>query len=558
MSTASSSAPSPGPLSGARILVECLKIHGTDRVFCVPGESFLGVLDALYDEEGRIGLTVGRHEATTAHMAEAYGKLTRQPGICFVTRGPGASHAAIAVHTAAQDSTPMLLFVGQVPRGERGREAFQEVDFTAMFGSMAKWVVEITDPARIPELVTRAFHVATHGRPGPVVISIPEDMQAEVAEVRWPAPYVPAASGPDAATLARLQGMLEQAERPMLVLGGSSWSAEAVAQMRGFAERFALPVVAGFRRQDLFDNTHPNYAGFLGFGIGPELTRMIGEADLLLVVGERLGDTASSGYSLIDFPRPAQKLVHVHAAPEELGVLYQPELAIVSSMQGFAAAAGALVPGALPDRSDWIAAARAQYDKHATPPAKSPQHIDMPLIVSQLAASLPEDCVITNGAGIYAGYVHRYFRYRAFGSQLAPQSGAMGYGLPAAIAAQIVNPDRPVVCFAGDGCFLMASHELATAAMYKLPVIVVVVDNASYGSIRIHQERQFPSRISGTDLVNPDFSTLARAYGAHAEVIENTEDFAGAFERARASGGPAVLTVRLDMDTIVAFNPRKA
>ncbi len=558
MSTASSSAPTPGPLSGARILVECLKIHGTDRVFCVPGESFLGVLDALYDEEGRIGLTVGRHEATTAHMAEAYGKLTGQPGICFVTRGPGASHAAIAVHTAAQDSTPMLLFVGQVPRGERGREAFQEVDFTAMFGSMAKWVVEITDPARIPELVTRAFHVATHGRPGPVVISIPEDMQAEVAEVSWPAPYAPAASGPDAATLDRLQGMLEQAERPMLVLGGSSWSAEAVAQMRGFAERFALPVVAGFRRQDLFDNTHPNYAGFLGFGIGPELTRMIGEADLLLVVGERLGDTASSGYSLIEFPRPAQRLVHVHAAPEELGVLYQPELAIVSSMKGFAAAAGALVPGALPDRSGWIAAARAQYEKHATPPAKSPQHIDMPLIVSELAASLPEDCVITNGAGIYAGYVHRYFRYRAFGSQLAPQSGAMGYGLPAAIAAQIVNPDRPVVCFAGDGCFLMASHELATAAMYKLPVIVVVVDNASYGSIRIHQERQFPSRISGTDLVNPDFSTLARAYGAHAEVIENTEDFAGAFERARASGGPAVLTVRLDMDTIVAFNPRKA
>ena len=542
--------------SGGQLIAECLVAHGVDTAFMVPGESFLNVIDALRDVQDEIRVVIGRHEAGTANMAEAYGKLTGKPGICFVTRGPGSSQASVAVHTAFQDATPLILFVGQVAREQLGREAFQEIDYHHMFAKTAKWVTEIVDPRRVPELVSRAFHVAVNGRPGPVVISIPEDMQSERCVVAMSNPYRHATAAPTAADVSTMQDLLAAAERPVLILGGGGWSAEATAQMRRFSERFQIPVIAGFRRQDLFDNTHPNYAGFLGFGVSPHVVEMVKKADLMLVVGERLGDTTTTGYTLIDFPRPKQKLIHVHAGPEELGILYEGDLLIAATTRDFARSLDGLVPLGHPDRSAWISGGHDGYLKFSSAPPESPQKINVPSIVNGLAEHLPADAIITNGAGTYTGFVHRYYRYRDYGSQLAPTSGSMGYGLPAALAAKIVHPDRPVVCFAGDGDFMMAFPELATANMYGLGIIVIVIDNASYGSIRVHQERHFPGRVYGTDLVNPDFIALAKACGCHAEEVGETADFTAAFEKAVASGKPSVLTIRLDINRVVAFNPR--
>jgi acetolactate synthase-1/2/3 large subunit len=537
----------PVTRTGGQIIVDCLVAHGVDTVFCMPGESFLAVLDALRDVQDKIRVIVGRHEASVANMAEAYGKLTGKPGICMVTRGPGSSQAAIGLYTATQDCSPLIMFVGQVNREKLGREASQEVDYKQYFSATTKWVTEIVDPAHAPEQISRAFHVAVNGRPGPVVVSIPEDMQNEVCTTTKPAHYKLAGAAPTADAIKEMIALLDGAERPLLILGGGGWSDESVADIRRFAENFKLPVVTGFRRQDLLDNEHPNYAGNLGLGTSPAALRMVHDADVLLVVGERLGDMTTQGYSLIEFPRPRQTLIHVHAGPEELGQLYETDLPINATARDFAKAAASLSSKPANDRTGWIAKGHDAYLAFSTPPAERVGAVDSRHLIAELSARLPTDAVITNGAGLYTANVHRYHRYRDYGTQLAPMSGAMGYGFPAALAAKIVYPERTVVCYAGDGCFQMAVPELATAVMYKIGVIVVVIDNSSLGSIRLHQELHFPGRVVSTDLVNPDFVALAKAYGAYAERVEKTEDFEAAFARAQASGLPALLTFHQDV-----------
>jgi acetolactate synthase-1/2/3 large subunit len=544
--------------SGGKLLVDCLLAHGVDTIFCVPGESYLTVLDALYDVQDRIRVIVGRHEASVAQMAEAYGKLTGKPGICFVTRGPGASHAAIAVHTAFQDATPLILFVGQVGREQLGRNAFQEMDYHGLFDRTAKWVTEIIDPNRVPELIGRAFHTAVNGKPGPVVVSLPEDMQDEMCAARVPAHYKLASAAPGSDALEELQSLVEAAEKPILLLGGGGWSAEAVADIRRFAEAFELPVANGFRRQDLFDNTLPNYIGDVGIATNSALIEQIGDADLLLVVGERLGEITSAGYTIFAHPRPVQQLIHVHSGAEELGALYEGDLLINATPRDFSRAVAGLSPRKSLDRTSWVARGRSAYETYSVPPTTGHPRIDVARIIKEMSDQLPANAIISNGAGLYTAFVHRFYQFRDFGTQLAPTSGAMGYGLPAAIAAKVVYPDRPAVCFAGDGCFMMASQELATAVMFNLNLIVVVIDNSSYGSIRHHQEKYFPGRVVATDLVSPDFVTLAQSYGAYAERVEATEDFAAAFARAANSGRPALLTFRQDIAEVVKTAPKVA
>ncbi|WP_407180677.1 thiamine pyrophosphate-binding protein [Bradyrhizobium sp. STM 3562] len=548
-----------GPRSGGEILVDTLKIHGVDTVFCLPGESFLAAIDALAGAAKAIRTIVARHEAGAAHMAEAYGKLTGLPGICFVTRGPGASHAAIGVHTASQDSTPMILFIGQVARGMLGREAWQEVDFRQMFGGLAKWVVEIDRAERIPELVSRAFHVAVSGRPGPVVVSLPEDMLSEEVVVADAGPFQRSAAHPSADQLSRLVQMIDRAERPLVIVGGGGWNARACADLKAFVETFELPVVAGFRRQDIFDNRHPNYIGQAGLGPSAALVARIRSADLIIAVGGRLGETTTSGYSLFEVRRPAQPFVHVHADPNELGRVYQADLLINAGMPEFTAALAQLRPDAgsvsswKARRQAWVAAGRAEFVADQTP-GSMPGPVDLGRVMLHLREVLPANSIISNGAGNYAIWVHKFHRYGGFRSQLAPTSGAMGYGLPAAIAAKLVHPERAAVCFAGDGCFLMSANELATAVRHGLGVIVIVVNNGMYGSIRMHQEKEYPGRVHATALDNPDFVALARAFGAHGELVPKTDDFAAAFARAMAFADkerkPAVLELRIDPEAI--------
>ncbi|MCV3242487.1 thiamine pyrophosphate-binding protein [Mesorhizobium sp. ZC-5] len=541
--------------TGAQVLVDTLIEAGSNLAFCVPGESYLAALDAMHDVQDKFRMIVCRHEASATNMAEATGKLTGRPGICFVTRGPGSSHASIGIHTAQQDSTPLIVFVGQVSIGDLGREAFQEVDYVQMYGKFAKWAVQIDDAARIPEIVSHAFHVAVNGRPGPVVIAIPEDVLKHACP-NPPAPrYTRAVAAPSRAAVAELESLIAASERPLLILGGGGWNADAVKQMQVFAEKHHLPATVGFRCQDLFDNTHPNYVGDLGLGIDAALAEMVKSSDLLIAVGERLGDASTKGYTLLDIPTPAQKLVHVHPSPEELGMVYRADMAIAATVADFAEAVADIKPGPR-TREKWIAEGRAAYDRKITPkPTGLP--LDVAQVVKYLRETLPDNAIIANGAGTYTGYVHRYYTFRSFKTQLAPTSGAMGYGFPAAIGAKLVHPDRPVVCFAGDGCFLMASQELATAIRYDLPVIVVLVNNSSYGSIRMHQEREYPGRTFATNLNNPDFVALAKAYGAYAELVDKTEDFAAAFERATASGKPALLELQIDIEVMVKANPRK-
>jgi len=538
--------------TGGQLIVDCLLANGVDTVFCVPGESFLTVLDALRDVQDRIRIVVGRHEASVANMAEAYGKLTGKPGICMVTRGPGASQAAVGLHTAMQDSTPLIMFVGQVTREQLGREAFQEMDYRRYFADTAKWVTEIVEAGRVPELVGRAFNTAVNGRPGPVVVAIPEDMQDDLVACPPPTGFLRAAQAPSAAALDRLRDMLAEARRPLAILGGGGWSAEAAAGLQRFAEAFQIPVATGFRRQDLFDNLHPNYVGDLGLGANPALLAMVREADLLLVVGERLGDITTAGYTLVDHPRPVQRLVHVHPGAEQLGQLYQADLAICATMEDFVAALASLSAQQVELRAEWIASGHRSYLEYSTPPREGAPRIDVGRIIGELSERLPADTIVTNGAGLYTAFVHRFFRFKRYGSQLAPTSGAMGYGLPAAIAAKLAYPDRPAVCFAGDGCFLMAVQELATAIKYGLPIIAIVIDNSSYGSIRFHQEKYFPGRVVATELTSPDFVKLAQAFGAYGEMVEDTEGFAAAFDRALASGLPAVLTFKQDVTEVVS------
>ncbi|CAN5580755.1 thiamine pyrophosphate-binding protein [soil metagenome] len=535
--------------TGGQILVDQLVLHGVQQLFCVPGESFLAVLDALHDAS--IAVTVCRQEGGATMMAEAQGKLTGRPGVCFVTRGPGATNAAAGVHIAHQDSTPLLLFVGQVAREALGREAFQELDYGAVFGTMAKWVVQIDDPKRLPELVSRAFHVAMSGRPGPVVIALPEDMLTEAAAVADALPCAVTETHPGAAPLAELQQRLAKAERPVMVLGGSRWSEAATQQIAAFAEAFSLPVYCSFRRQMLFSAEHACHAGDLGLGANPKLLARLRNADLILLVGGRLSEVPSQGYELLDIPTPRQALVHVHADADELGKLYRAALAIHATPRAFAEAVAALQPATAPAWRSETAQARADFLAWSDPaPIRIPGPLQMGEVMAHLRDVLPADTIFCNGAGNFATWVHRFWPFRAFASQLAPTSGSMGYGLPAGVGAKRLWPQREVVVFAGDGDFLMHGQEFATAVQYGLPLIVVLLDNAMYGTIRMHQERHYPGRISATQLKNPDFCGYAEVFGGHGERVERTDEFAPALARARASGKPALLHCLLDPEAI--------
>ncbi|MEI3851376.1 MULTISPECIES: thiamine pyrophosphate-binding protein [unclassified Ensifer] len=534
--------------TGGQLVVDALVANGVKRIACVPGESYLAVLDALYDTD--IDVLVCRQEGGAAMMADAWGRLTGEPGICMVTRGPGATNASAGLHVARQDSIPMILFIGQVQSEAREREAFQEIEYRRAFTEVAKWVGEIDDPARIPEFVTRAFAVATSGRPGPVVLTLPEDMLTRSAEAPAAKAYQPVEGHPGPAQVKRLGEMLAAAKRPIAILGGTRWTAESVAQFQRFAERWKLPVGCSFRRQMLFDHLHPNYAGDVGIGINPALAKEIKEADLVLLLGGRFSEMPSSGYTLMDSPYPRQTLVHVYPDSSELGRVYRPELAIAASPNDFVAALEGLAPAGEPIWSERTEIMHAAYLKWSTPPETGPGAVQMGPIMNWIEANTPQDTIFTNGAGNYATWVHRFHRFRRFATQAAPASGSMGYGLPAAVAAKQLHPDREVICFAGDGCFLMHGQEFATAVRYRLPIITVVVNNGIYGTIRMHQERDYPGRVSATDLTNPDFAALARAYGGHGETVEKTEEFADAFLRARASGKPSIIEIKLDPEAI--------
>jgi acetolactate synthase-1/2/3 large subunit len=539
--------------TGARILVDQLKIHGADTVFCVPGESYLAVLDALYDANSIRTFTC-RQEGGAAMMAEAHGKLTGKPAILMVTRRPGATNASAGLHVAMQDSTPLILFIGQVERAALDREAFQEIDYRRMFGQLAKWVTQIDDPRRIPEFISRAYYVATSGRPGPVVLALPEDMLTEEAAVADAEPWRRVETAPGAAQVAEVMGELCRAERPFLLLGGSQWDRDAVRAIEGFAAANSLPVGCVFRRQDRFDNAHPCYVGDVGIGISPKLGQRIRASDLLIVLGSRLGEIATGGYSLLEIPVPRQRLVHIHADAEELGRVYQPKVAVHATPRAMAQALAVEKPIANPSWREATATARAEYEAWQQP-VRSPGNLQMAEIVRWLGNHMPPETVFTNGAGNFATWLHRFHRYRDFGTQLAPTSGSMGYGFPAALGAKVQDRRRPVVCIAGDGDFQMTGQELATAVQYELDAIVLIVNNGMLGTIRMHQERHHPGRPFATDLANPDFAALARAYGAFGEAVERTEDFPAAFERARASGKPALIDLKIDPE---ALTPRQS
>jgi acetolactate synthase-1/2/3 large subunit len=534
--------------TGGEILVDQLVRQGVEHAFCVPGESYLAVLDAFHDR--KIGVTVCRQEGGAAIMAEAVGKLTGRPGICFVTRGPGATNASAGVHIAKQDSTPMILFVGQIDRTMREREAFQELDYRAVFGTMAKWATEIDDVARIPEIISRAFYTATSGRPGPVVIALPEDMLVERVAVADAPAFEPVETWPGNADMMRLQKLLWAAERPIFLLGGSGWSEAARGAVARFAERFDLPVSTTFRRAALFDPLHPCYAGELGIGPNPALLEQIKAADLVVLAGGRLGEMPSQGYTLFGIPKPGPTFVHIHADAEELGRVYRPDLAINATPTAFAAALEGLQP---PSALPWSARTRAMHQAYrdwTEKPTQVPGPVNMGEVMTWLRDALPEDAIVCNGAGNYAVWVHRFHRYRRFATQLAPTSGSMGYGVPAAVAAKRLWPERTVVAFAGDGCFLMTGQEFATAVQYELPIVVVVVDNGMYGTIRMHQEREYPGRVSGTALRNPDFAAYANAFGGIGFTVETTADFAPAFEAAKAAGRPAIIHVKVNPEAL--------
>ena len=548
-------ASSIAPRIAGHALVEALIAQGVHTCFGVPGESYLAVLDGFHEHRDKIRFIACRQEGGAAFMAEAQGKLSGRPGICFVTRGPGATNASIGVHTAFQDSTPMILFVGQVASVQRDREAFQEIDYRQMFSpgtlGLAKWVAEVQSADRLPEYIARAFHTAMQGRPGPVVLSLPEDMLTtltcaavlpRVAPVRaWPAP----------GGLRDLRAMLMAAERPLLIAGGSGWDAEAASALQRFAENWQLPVACAWRFQDTFDNRHPLYAGDLGIGTHPKLVARLRDADLVIALGVRLGEMTTQGYTYLQAPQPAQKLVHIHAGAEELGRVYAADLMLQASM---ACASKALEALAAPTSVPWAAhAATARADYQANLVGHAVEPLDMAVVMKTVQRLLPENTVYTNGAGNFSGWLHRYVSLPGLQhhgrTQLAPTSGAMGYGLPAAVAAALLHPERFSLNVAGDGDFLMTGQELATATGYGAKrLISIVVDNGTYGTIRMHQEREYPGRVSGSDLYNPDFAALARAYGWQAETIVHTAEFEPALQRAIAAGVPTLLHLKLSAD----------
>jgi len=535
--------------SGGQLLVDCLIALGAQKSFGVPGESYLAVLDALHDTKGTLDYVLCRQEGGAAFMAAAYGKLTGSPGICFVTRGPGVTNASIGVHTAMQDSAPMILFVGQVGTDMKGREAFQEIDYRAVYGTMVKWVTEIDQVARIPEVLSRAWALATSGRPGPVVIALPEDMLRDMTDITpLTGPARIAEPATDDTTMRDALELLSKASRPLILVGGCNWSSVGQAALRDFAEKSDIPVVAAFRYQDMIDNHSPVFCGEAGVGMPPHVKRLILEADVILAINTRFGESTTDGYTLLDVPVPKQTLIHVHGSSLELAKVYQPTIGIVSGPNAFAQA---LTPIS-GDWSDWRASARADYEASQIAPDQ-PSPVDMGKVTSYLQKRLPGDAIITNGAGNFAIWSGKFFRFSAEQRLIAPQSGAMGYGLPAAIAAKIAEPNKTVVCFAGDGDFQMTLQELATAKQAGAQPIVLILNNGSYGTIRAHQERHYPARVSGTDMVSPDFTMLAKSYGFHAERIARTEDFEAAFERALASETGAILDLDISVE---ALTPR--
>ncbi|MCL4766257.1 MAG: thiamine pyrophosphate-binding protein [Hyphomicrobiaceae bacterium] len=538
---------------GGKILIDQLEAQGATTAFTVPGESFLAALDGLHDSN-RIRTIICRQEGGAAMMAEAWGKMTGAPGVCFVTRGPGAANAMSGVHIAQQDSTPMVLFVGLPGERHEDREAFQEIETKQLFSSFVKWAAVIRATERIPEYVSRAFHVAVSGRPGPVVLGLPEDMLSAAAEARDARAARVAEPAPSPAAMAELAEMLGSAKSPLMIVGGPGWSSAVQARIERFAARLDLPVAAAFRFQDYMDNRHPCYVGHAGIGMDGKLAAAVRDADVLIVLGARLGEMTTSGYTLIDIPNPRQRLVHVHPSPDELGTVYAPDLPITATAHQFSAALDALAaPAGIPwrqRRADLRAACETVLTPVATPGA-----VQLEQVVRTVSDMLPPDGIVANGAGNYAAFVHRYFQYKGYRTQLAPTSGSMGYGLPAAIAAKLADPMRPVVAFAGDGCFMMTSQELATAVQYGLDIVTIVCNNGMYGTIRMHQEKSYPGRVVGTTLINPDFAAFARSFGAHGETVRHTDEFRPAFQRALDAGKPSVIELKIDPE---ALTPRQS
>jgi acetolactate synthase I/II/III large subunit len=535
---------------GGKILIDQLEAQGATTAFTVPGESFLAALDGLHDSN-RIKTIICRQEGGASMMAEAWGKITGEPGVCFVTRGPGAANAMSGLHVAQQDSTPMVLFVGMPAREHEDREAFQEIEVKRLFSSFVKWAAVIRQTERIPEYVSRAFHAARSGRPGPVVLGLPEDMLSAKRQAVDAKAASVAASYPGAAAMDVLADKLAKASRPVMIVGGPGWSEDIRKAFEDFAERFDMPVAPAFRYQDYIDNRHRCHVGCAGIGIDPKLGAAIREADLLIVVGARLGEMTTGQYALLDIPNPKQFLVHVHPSPDELGSVYRPDLPIAATAQAFAGLLGRLKPPAKIAWAGLRAQLRGAYEQSLKPIAL-PGSVKLAEVVRTVSQMLPEDGIVTNGAGNYAAFVHRYFEYKRYRTQLAPTSGSMGYGLPAAVAAKLAHPTRAVVNFQGDGCFLMTGQELATAVQYALPIVTVIANNGTYGTIRMHQERDYPNRVIGTTLVNPDFAAYARSFGAEGFTVEATKDFAPAFERALAAGKPAVIELKVDPEAISA------
>ena len=531
--------------NAAQVLVDQLIAQKVERVFCIPGESYLPLLDALVDSG--IEITICRHEGGAAMMAEAYGKATGRPGICLVTRGPGATNAAAGIHVAQQDSTPMILFVGQVERRFLGRDAVQELNYPAVFGSMTKWAAQIDNAARLPEYVSRAFSLAMSGRPGPVVLALPRDMLGQPADCR-DLPFVePAETAPAESDMAALEKLLAGAQRPMLILGGSRWDEEARARIANFAQRFALPVATSYRRAPLFDQTSPNYAGDLGLLANAKLVARIKASDLVIVAGARLNQTTSQDYTLFD---GSQKLVHAYPDAAEIGRVFAAHLPIHASPRAFAAALEKLAPRQAPRWTAETEAANREYRAFSDTPLPQPGEMNLSAMMIWLRENLPANAIITNGAGGFAAWIHRFYRFRNFGTHFAPVSQSMGYGVPAAVALKQIYPKRPVIAISGDGDFLMSGQEFVTAAQYGLPIISLVLDNGMYGSIRLHQERAYPGRVSGTMLQNPDFAAWARSCGGFGVTVTRTEDFAPAFRAAEASGLPALVHVKYDPEGV--------
>ncbi len=539
----------PQPLNGGQLVVRALEIHGVERMFCVPGESYLPVLDALCNSD--IDTVVCRHEGGAAMMAEATGKLNGTPGVCFVTRGPGATNACAGLHIAQQDSTPMILFIGQIGTHLREREAFQEVDYRRFLGGCVKWVAEIDDVNRIDEYISRAFSVATSGRPGPVALALPETTLSASSDKLAPRPYQPVQAHPGIASILQFISMLKRAERPLLILGGSCWDVHSVKKIQAFSAQWQLPVSVSFRRQMLFDHEHPNYAGDVGIGINPQLAQRVRDSDLIVLFGGRFSEMPSQDYTLLDVPQPKQSLVHIHSGAEELGRVYHADLAINASPTNVMELLCAqTAPDESPARAVYVKRCHEDYIRWSSEPVVTPGDVQMFSVMSTLYSQVPMDTVVTNGAGNYASWIHRFWRFRRYGSQLAPTSGSMGYGLPAAIAAKLNQPERCVVAFAGDGCVQMTLQELGTAAQHQANIIVIVVDNGMYGTIRMHQEKHFPGRVSGTQLQNPDFATLAAAYGVQSFTVLQTDQFAQSLEQALICNKPALIHIKTSPEAI--------